>query len=175
MRMGGRKACDTWFRGANRFAHNQEVSDELSIMVTAPASRASHVSHSQRFLSFSLFAAEPRTKQVFGFDEHEDIEHSGLKQMGVLIHAKRLVGMLETTIGLLGPDVETLTEILSQLGRRHINYGVKLEFSPVMDKAIRDALAETLKEEWTKDVDDAWCTVYNELSAEIVKSMLNVA
>jgi hemoglobin-like flavoprotein len=95
--------------------------------------------------------------------------------MGVLIHAKRLVGMLEATIGLLGPDVETLTEILSQLGRRHINYEVKPEFFPVMGKAIRDALAETLKEEWTKDVDDAWCTVYNELSAEIVKSMLNVA
>jgi hemoglobin-like flavoprotein len=123
----------------------------------------------------SLFTAEPRTKQVFGFDEQEDVDKSGLKQIGVLIHAKRLIGMLDTAIGLLGPDLETLTEILSQLGRRHINYGVLPEYFPVMGKAIRDSLAESLQDGWTKEVDDAWCTVYNELSAEIVKSMLNVA
>ena len=92
--------------------------------------------------------------------------------LGVLIHAKQLIAMFDTVIPLLGPDEEILTEILSQLGRRHKNYGVKAEYFEIMGHAIQSALKETLKEEWTAQVDDAWTEIYNELSSEIVRSIL---
>ena len=106
---------------------------------------------------------------------------------------------------MLGPDTETLEEILSELGKRHIKYGVSpvrnerflgcfcrtgrgkgnsqslfarlilsqfQHFFPFMGQAVVYALSETLKDEWTKEIEDAWVEVYDELSAEIMKSIL---
>jgi hemoglobin-like flavoprotein len=45
---------------------------------------------------------------------------------------------------MLGPDVELLTEILLELGHRHVRYGVKPEYFPSLGKVLIDILSEAI-------------------------------
>lgn len=73
----------------------------------------------------------------------------------------------------LGPDTETLTEILNELGKRHVRYQVKPHYFPFMFQALVYALSEELGDRWNLDVEEAWVEVYDELSGEIMKTILN--
>jgi hypothetical protein len=72
----------------------------------------------------------------------------------------------------LGPDTDTLVEILDDLGKRHIKYGVKAQYYPYLGQAIMSTLSETLGDKWTKAVADAWHDVYDELAEEMMRSTL---
>lgn len=121
-----------------------------------------------------LFQLEPRSKKVFGFNVEDDINDCPRRKIGALIHAKRMIHMLDTVMSMLGPDSELLTEVLSGLGKRHIQYGVKPSFFPYMGVAIIDSLHELLGDSiWNVEVEKAWTVVYEELSHEITKSILN--
>ena len=73
----------------------------------------------------------------------------------------------------LGPDLEVISEILSKLGKRHVQYGVKAHYLPYMGEALIYALKQTLKEHWTEQMEEAWVEVYDELSGDIMKAILN--
>ena len=116
---------------------------------------------------------DARTKAVFGFPKDFELKNAnGLKRMGALIHAKRMMSMLDSTITMLGPDLDTLTELFSKLGKRHESYGVLPSFFPLLGQSLINALAETLgPEAWSYDVEVAWNVVYDEMSRDIVDSM----
>jgi hypothetical protein len=38
-------------------------------------------------------------------------------------HAKYFIQMIDKALGMLGPDIELLTEILLDLGQKHVGYG----------------------------------------------------
>ena len=40
-------------------------------------------------------------------------------------HAKYFIQMIDKALGMLGPDIELLTEILMDLGQKHVRFGVK--------------------------------------------------
>lgn len=73
-----------------------------------------------------LFELEPRTKLVFGMDKGYNPRPDELEAKGHLIHAIRMIHMFDAALSMLGPDTETLCEILHELGKRHIGYGVKV-------------------------------------------------
>mmetsp|Transcript_10265 Transcript_10265/g.13557 ORF Transcript_10265/g.13557 Transcript_10265/m.13557 type:complete len:162 (-) Transcript_10265:124-609(-) len=121
-----------------------------------------------------LIEIEPRTKAVFGLPIKDDVRKSQLHRLGALIHAKRMMQMLDSVFDLLGPDTESLSEILEQLGKRHVQYGVKASFFPFMGKAIIYSLKEQLGEKvWNDRIEESWVEVYEELSSDIMKSILN--
>ena len=74
---------------------------------------------------------------------------------------------------MLGPDPDTLTEVLADLGERHIRYGVKAHYFPSVGVAMTYALKKTLKDTWTDEMEIAWCEVYDEMSADLMQSILN--
>lgn len=119
-----------------------------------------------------LFELEPRTKTVFGFTEDYNPTADELDKSGNLLHAVRMIHMFDAALSMLGPDIDTLNEVLEDLGKRHIRYQVKPHYFPYMGKAIRYALAEALGDQYTKDVEAAWVEVYDELSGAIMKSIL---
>lgn len=84
-----------------------------------------------------------------------------------------MIHMFDAALSMLGPDTETLFEILTELGKRHIKYGVKPHYFPFMGKAVVYALSETLGDAWTLEIQDAWVEVYDELSGAIMRSILN--
>jgi hemoglobin-like flavoprotein len=116
-----------------------------------------------------LFELEPSTKKVFHLDV--DMKISGMQKMAVLIHGHRIVHMLDSVLSMLGPDMDTVEEILTQLGERHRRYGVKAEYIPLLGQAIRESLKEVIGSEWTDSVHTSWVAVYEAISAILLKAL----
>ena len=80
-------------------------------------------------------------------------------------HASYFIQMIDKALGMLGPDIELLTEILMDLGVKHVSYGVKPEYFPSMGRALIHAVESLLPEaDFNRDVKDAWIEVYGALS-----------
>jgi hemoglobin-like flavoprotein len=118
-----------------------------------------------------LFELEPETKTIFGFPVKGKIKATGMQRIGLLIHGKRIVNMIEGTYALLGPDIDLLEEFLSDLGRRHVSYGVKPRYFQYLGQAFREVLKDILGDLWTDEIDRAWEAVFREITAEMTKSM----
>jgi hypothetical protein len=58
-----------------------------------------------------------------------------MKSKRFIMHAAYLVQMLDTVLNMLGPDIELLTEIMLDLGAKHLRYGVKPDMFPRMGEA----------------------------------------
>ena len=71
-----------------------------------------------------LFELEPEAKVIFGFGANDDVQDlvTGRRFMS---HAKYFIQMIDKAFGMLGPDIELLTEILMDLGQKHVRFGVK--------------------------------------------------
>ncbi len=123
--------------------------------------------------AYRLFELEPRTKEVFGFARDYDPDMKELKDSGNLIHAISMIDMFDKAINMLGPDTETLNEVLHDLGKRHIKYGILPHYFPFMGHAVVYALKESIGDTMTPEVTEAWVEVYDELSGGIMKSILN--
>jgi methyl-accepting chemotaxis protein len=88
------------------------------------------------------------------------------------MHAAYLVQMLDTALNMLGPDIELLTEIMHELGIKHVRYGVKPEMFPIMGVALLHTLETTLKSDFTEDVKEAWIEVYSALSQDMIRAQV---
>lgn len=85
------------------------------------------------------------------------------------MHAKILIDMLDTTISLLGPDFELLTEILFDLGVKHKGYGVKPEVFGPMGDALLFMLESSLGDDFSTAARHAWREIYAEISSAMVE------
>ena len=73
-----------------------------------------------------LFLKAPQTKVLFGFPIDIDATSEEVsKSRRFVMHAAYLIQMIDTALQMLGPDIELLTEIMLELGTKHIRYGVK--------------------------------------------------
>lgn len=125
------------------------------------------------FLSGSFFTACPPAKVVFGFLSDASPQSLARDHRKRFIrHASILIQMIETAINMLGPDIETLSEIMTGLGRKHVSYGVTPDMFPILGQCLIDTLAECLNDEspgsFRSESRDAWEEVYSELSGDII-------
>jgi hemoglobin-like flavoprotein len=127
---------------------------------------------------------EPSAKDIFGLGKDDSgtklIENKKFRK-----HAIYFIQMLHKALDFLGPDIELLTEMLLELGAKHVHYGVKPWYFPSMGRALlhslQDALGESLQdalgEEFTQQTRDAWVEVYGAMSYDMIrvqnKSMLS--
>lgn len=88
-----------------------------------------------------LFQRLPETRPLFPADMK-------LQRERVAIAVSTIVTNAEQS-GLLEP-------MLRDIGARHLNYGVKESHYPVFAQTLLDALAESLGDRWTPDVQTAW-------------------
>jgi hemoglobin-like flavoprotein len=144
------KVLDSWELSRQKYGCDEEVGTEILL---------------------NLFRLDPTSKAVFGFRANQNIESNPLLRMGVLVHAARIVQMLDCVISLLGPDTDTLEEILSQLGERHKKHGVKKEFFPLLIKAVCEALGDILGDQWNDDIQAAWEDLFGDMAQVIVDAM----
>eukprot|EP00934_Nitzschia_sp_Nitz4_P009210 Nitzschia sp. Nitz4//scaffold100_size80364//9341//9924//NITZ4_005333-RA/size80364-augustus-gene-0.6-mRNA-1//1//CDS//3329532061//9200//frame0 len=119
-----------------------------------------------------FFALEPEAKQIFGFSKDMDMTREEvLKNQRFVRHAKYFVQMLDKALSMLGPDIEMLTEVLLELGEKHVRYGVKPEFYPSMGRALMDTIQEILGTgHFTPDVKADWVEVYGALSYDMIRA-----
>lgn len=72
---------------------------------------------------------------------------------------------------MLGPDVEFVEEILYQIGRSHAKMGVDVSLFPALGQSLMWAIDLSIGDEMDDEDRDAWQTVYDSISGDIVKSM----
>ena len=121
---------------------------------------------------FSLFIKCPQAKVLFGFPIDVDADSPEvLKSKRFLMHAAYLIQMLDTALNMLGPDIELLTEILTELGEKHVRYGVKPEMFPVMGEALLHALETSLSLDATTK--EAWVETYHALSQDMIRAQMS--
>lgn len=88
-------------------------------------------------------------------------------------HSDGIVHLFDSILQMLGPDTEFIEEILGQIGGRHAKMGVSAAFFPFLGQSLVWALGETIGEGMTEDHKEAWNEVYDAISEQIVKSILN--
>jgi hemoglobin-like flavoprotein len=120
-----------------------------------------------------LFMKCPSAKVLFGFPmDMEAHSEELLKSRRFLMHARYLISMIDTALNMLGPDFELLKEIMMDLGKKHVRYGVKPEYFPLMGEALIETLNETLTDKvMTAAVQESWLNVYAMLSANMIEAM----
>jgi hemoglobin-like flavoprotein len=77
--------------------------------------------------------------------------------------------MVQKTVGMLGVDNEELTKMLTELGKKHVTYGVKADYFPFMTKSVVIMMKEMLKEEFTDNDRKVWEDIFSVLIADMVK------
>mmetsp|Transcript_28200 Transcript_28200/g.43443 ORF Transcript_28200/g.43443 Transcript_28200/m.43443 type:complete len:163 (-) Transcript_28200:121-609(-) len=125
-------------------------------------------------LFIKLFQLEPDAKAIFGFGKigtgnGEELPKELIDSKRFTTHAKYFIQMIDKALGMLGPDIELLTEILLDLGKKHVNYGVKPEYFPSMGRALIHSVQTVLGDGFTEDMKDAWVEVYGALSYDMIR------
>jgi hemoglobin-like flavoprotein len=64
-------------------------------------------------------------------------------------------------------DEAWLTEHLSPLGQRHVEWGVTPEMYDWMGTALRASLSEVCDEAWTSAHDEAWRVAYDRIARAV--------
>jgi hemoglobin-like flavoprotein len=121
-----------------------------------------------------LFELEPAAKVIFGFNIDAEIEDLA-KNVRFSKHASYFIQMIDKALGMLGPDIELLTEILMDLGMKHVQYGVKPEYFPSMGRALVFTVESMLgPDEFNRQVKDSWVEVYGALSYDMIRAQKQV-
>ena len=123
----------------------------------------------------SLFTKCPKIKTLFGFPLDLDPGYQTLhKSRRFMTHARYMISMLDKALNLLGPDAELLEEIMSDLGKKHVQFGIEDEsYYEYMGESLFRALGELLGDEFTPEVKQSWTVVYGELTRAMIKEIGN--
>jgi hemoglobin-like flavoprotein len=103
-----------------------------------------------------MFRVAPQAREMFKLSAGSDMRSNPLFAK----HARAMVDMIDCAVGFLGPDLDPLTEDLISLGRRHLAYGVKEEYLPIMGESLQFALEVILKEKFTETDRQSWEAVF---------------
>ena len=90
-------------------------------------------------------------------------------------HAEGIVHLFDSILQMLGPDVEFIEDILSQVGSRHAKMGVNVSLFPFLGNAWVWAIQQDIGAELSNEHVEAWEEVYDAISGEIVKAILNAS
>ena len=119
-----------------------------------------------KILFMYLFEKCPEAKPLFGFAMSVNPRSANLlKSNRFSRHAKFLLKMLDKTVDMLGAETTSddehgrgkrLTDVLMELGRKHVSYGVKPAFFPFMTQSVLAMLEDTIGNPHA----DAWNIVF---------------
>lgn len=120
-----------------------------------------------------LFAECAGAKVLFGFSiDIDPYSPELLTSKRFATHSAYLIQMIDTALNMLGPDIEMLTEIMADLGDKHVGYGVQPEMFPIMGRCLIATLEECLPDgHFTPTVKEAWVETYDALAIDLVKAI----
>jgi hemoglobin-like flavoprotein len=120
-----------------------------------------------KILFIKFFVLKPEAKKIFGFDTKSmKSDDDFFNSPRFLAHGKHFVGILDTAVDMLGPNLEMLTEILLELGDEHKNkHGVKKEWFPIMGVALLECMADMLgPKKFSAETKKCWLEVYKAIT-----------
>lgn len=107
-----------------------------------------------------LFELDPALKPLFKGD---------MVQQG-----KKLMTMIATAVNSLD-RLEEIVPAVQNLGKKHVDYGVKAEDYATVGEALIWTLGQGLGDDFTSDVKDAWVTIYSILADTMTKAAAEAA
>ncbi len=85
-------------------------------------------------------------------------------------HAKGVIATVNTAVGMLeSGDMETLVQVLKDLGAKHVNYGVLKEHYAIVGEALIGTLNNALGDKFGADVKAAWEEIYGVISSTMIE------
>ena len=107
-----------------------------------------------------LFELDPSLKELFKGDMAEQ--------------GKKLMTMINVAVNGL-KRLESIVPAVQDLGRRHVDYGVKDEDYDTVGAALIWTLSQGLGDDFTDEVKSAWVTVYGILATTMKNAAAEVA
>lgn len=99
---------------------------------------------------------------------------AGLFRDNMTQQGERLMAMIGALMGLLD-DPDRLNAVLTELGRRHVGYGVQAEHYDVVGGALLDTFSAALGPAYTADHRQAWAALYGHVSQVMQGAPASVA
>mmetsp|Transcript_21778 Transcript_21778/g.37186 ORF Transcript_21778/g.37186 Transcript_21778/m.37186 type:complete len:166 (+) Transcript_21778:47-544(+) len=110
-----------------------------------------------------IFEIAPGALQLFSFKDEKNLyESPALKK-----HAITVMKTVGVAVGGLG-DLTALVPILTELGRKHVGYGVLPEHYDIVGAALLWTLEQALGDAWTEDVKAAWTEIYGIVATTMI-------
>jgi len=124
-----------------------------------------------------FFLLVPESKELFpisvraryrDWTSAEDEDENDLNNSPAMrkLWAKVIDAVGSAVAGLHDPN--QLVPMLQQLGMRHFGYGLKTQFFQMAAKILIEVLSEGLGDTFTKEVEQAWVTVYSFMTATMI-------
>lgn len=123
--------------------------DQILIVQETYLTFATNAQRAGKIFYARLFELDPNVRALFKGDM--DAQAIKLMQMvGTAVNALRKPTILQQAV--------------TELGKRHVGYGVKPEHYDIVGEALIYAIQVQLKDNFTPDVESAWRAVYGELA-----------
>ncbi|MDX9752697.1 MAG: globin family protein [bacterium] len=110
---------------------------------------APHVEQAAELFYGKLFELDPALRPLFSADMTEQ-KKKLMKTIGFAVHSLK--------------SLETIVPTVQDLGRRHVNYGVKDAHYATVGEALIWTLSQALGDEFDEELREAWVTVYTLLA-----------
>jgi len=107
-----------------------------------------------------LFELDPSLKSMFKGD---------MKEQG-----RKLMAILNTAVNALD-KLDTIVPAVQEMGRRHVDYGVKDEHYDTVGEALIWTLGAGLKDDFTDDTKAAWIDVYTLVASTMKEAAAEIA
>ena len=107
-----------------------------------------------------LFEIDPSLKSMFP----EDMKEQG----------RKLMAMINTAVNALD-KLDTIVPAVQDLGKRHVDYGVKDEHYATVAQALIWTLGQGLGDDFTDEVKAAWTDTYNILATTMMDAAKETA
>lgn len=135
-----------------------------------PRTHRSFALNAAHRIQYRFFEMDPSAAEVFRFAP-SDLNDDFYKSRALVQHARNFINMIDRALGLLGPDVELLSEVLQQLGIQHKKLGVKPSHFPELGDALMKTLHEMLGDvKFNEYAKDGWCEVFQAMSYDMIRA-----
>ena len=120
-----------------------------------------------------MFELDPEIITIFGFPEDTRFDDPELKNNEIFMtKGIRFMQAVDTAIGFLGPELETLEHSLLELGARHVARKVRPHHWPAVGEALFCVLEVGLGDEFSGELKEAWRIIYNFLGYHMIQGLL---
>ena len=107
-----------------------------------------------------LFAAAPGVRPLFAGTDLR-------RQKGMLLGA---LVLLRKSLR----DLDRIVPALREMGARHVRYGARPEYYPVVGEVLIASMAEIAGDDWRPEYAAAWATAYGIVSATMIEGAASV-
>lgn len=113
---------------------------------------------------------------LFGFGLKDDPASVALKgSRRFVLNATVMIGMFDEAFKALKTDISELSNNFTKLGEKHVTYGVKPEYFPIMGSAMLHMLFALLGDGFTREKRMDFSLVYDALAEDMIAALTKAA